>query len=161
MNGNRAIPARPRCSWILASLLILAISACAASQGERHVPRSGDVTRPKNLYDYMLSMREAPAEREAGVAACIRQGRSNEKSLSEFLPVIASMMDVSREEPFEAFCHAVAEAAISGDFSEADIRAMYVPRDQRDYRVFGRFLRALLIAHERLNTQEARVLPKG
>lgn len=151
MTNDRLSRAPHRWRWMLAGLLAVTLTACATSPGERYVPRSGDASRPKNYVDFMLTMQESPAERDRGVAACVR---ARGQSLDEFLPVIVAMMDAPPQNSIRAFCAASAEAAIAGDFSEADIRALSVPRGQRDYRVFGRYLRALLIAYERLSTQQ-------
>lgn len=154
----RLTAAAARGRWIAGVVLALSLAACAAAEGNRPIPRSGDISRPANLFDLMLSARETPAYRDTGVSACIRQGSSG-GSLSEFLPVMAAMMDVPPQDSVDAFCHAVVEAAVAGDFAEADIRAMYKPYGDRDYRIFGRFLRALLVAHERLQTALAERRP--
>jgi hypothetical protein len=158
MTGNRRKRPPRAWRWSLAAILTVTLSACAAAPGERYIPRSGDVSRPKNFIDFMLSVRESPADRDVGVAACVR---ARGRSLDEFLPVIIAMMDAPPQDSVRAFCAAAAEAAIAGDFSEADIRALSVPRGQRDYRVFGRFLRALLIANERLGTPQATASSNG
>ncbi|WP_193371282.1 hypothetical protein [Pelagibius marinus] len=139
-------------------MLLLSLAACAGPQGKREIPRSGDVSRPTNLYDLMLSVQETPAYRETGAKACIRQAKAG-NVLKEFLPVIAAMLDAPPEKAGKTFCRALVEAAVAGDFSEADIRAMYLARQQRDFRTFGRFLRALLVANERLGAQQAAATP--
>lgn len=140
---------RPSAAAALALLLVLA--ACAETGGSGSV--QGD------LADVFNDARHNPDRRDDAVERC-----SFILLLAEddpgFKDMISGLFDVSVAEAERAYCAAMVEASISDEFTESDLARLQVPREQRGMEPFGKMLRKVLDAHERLRAQRAQWQPQ-
>jgi hypothetical protein len=114
----------------------------------------GSASRDENPLTKMLfHVREHPEDRDFSVAFC-GAAMSQKDSKDYIKPFIAGMLDVPESAGGEAFCGALIEAAIAGDLQDRDITVFSEDREGHRGAAVGAMLRALLIAHERLQTEQ-------
>jgi hypothetical protein len=135
---------------LLAGLALLAVlSACASGDGS---------IRSNHLPTILYEVRGHPEQRDAGEAACVR---SLDGSFSNFPYKLffAGFFDVTENEAGHTFCAAIIEGVISGDITQSELDAFKRPAALRGRGPLGTLLRRLLVAHERLQGQQAEARP--
>lgn len=136
--------------WAVAGLAVLLLAGCAGEAG----PRSD------RLPDILDHARAFPEHRLADEIACVKSVTRGENDFP-FEAVFAGLFDVPQASAAEAFCAALVDATIAGDFSKADQNAFSVPSEVRGKAPLGNLLRALMIARERLQAQQAQRPPQA
>ena len=150
---TRARPARePRIRGmrqrVIPLILTIALTGCATPDGGSQSVNS------RHLPTILEEVRAHPEKRQGGEAAC-------ERSISDWsgdFPVnlfFAGLFDVPAPAGEEAFCAAIIEAVIAGDLSKSELDAFKKPSALRGKEPLGNLLRKLIVAHERLSTQQA------
>jgi hypothetical protein len=135
---------------IAAALAVLLLSGCAGAAG----PRSD------RLPDILNHARAFPEHRLADEVACTRSLTRGDDNFP-FEAVFAGLFDVPEASATGAFCAALIDAVIVGDFSKADQDAFSVPSEVRGKAPLGKLLRAVVEAHERLSAQHAQLPPQA
>ena len=131
-----------RCAVALSFTLML--TACAGAPG------SGG----KNLPEVLNYARQHPEHRQVSVIDC-EAAINRRPSSFPFKTFFAGFFDVPEESGGQAFCAALVEAVISGDFTRAEQDVFRKPTDVRGRGPMGGLLRDLIAAHERLKSQAA------
>jgi len=133
-----------------AALALLLLSACAGAAG----PRSD------RLPDILNHARAFPEHRLADEVACTRSLTRGDGNFP-FESVFAGLFDVPEASATGAFCAALIDAVIAGDFSKSDQDAFSMPSQVRGKAPLGKLLRAVVEAHERLQAQQAQKPPQA
>lgn len=141
---------------VAALLLAGLLAACAtAPDGGRSAA---------SLPEILDDARQHPQNRPANVAACESWVADNSGGFPQGFPYaafFAGLFDVPQAAGGQAFCAALIEAAIAGDFSRRDQDAFRLPQEVRGRKPVGALLRALMVAHERLYAQQAQKPPQA
>lgn len=130
--------------------LAAAVAGCAAPQGYRG----------GSLPDIVSDVR---AHSENRLRAEVDCERSIAPLQSDFphRSLFAGVFDVPEADSARTFCAALVEAVIAGDIEERDVAAFRRPQEVRGKAPLGAFLRALMVAHERLYAQHAKKAPQA
>jgi hypothetical protein len=133
-----------------AILLTLTIAGCAASQDQRG----------NDLAATLADARANPEKRLTAEVACERAftGRGGDFPFQAFS---AGLLNVAEKTGDRAFCAGLVEAFIAGDLSQSELDAFKTPSEVRGRAAVGTLLRAVLVAHERLNAQQAQKPPQA
>jgi hypothetical protein len=129
--------------------LTAALGACASSDG---------TIRSDHLPTILSEVRGHPEKRAAGEAACERSITRGSSDFP-FQLFFAGLFDVPDADGGSAFCSAIVEGVISSNLTEADLDAFKLPSAVRGKGPLGLLARKLLIAHERLQGQQAEHRP--
>ncbi len=140
-----------------ALLAALILAGCAAPQdgGTQNGARAGG---NEGLRSVLQDVRNHPENRAASEVYCllsITQGDSD----FPYQLFFAGLFSVDREDGTRAFCAAMVEAVIAGELTEADLAPFDRPSSVRGKEPLGTLLRKLMVAHLRLETQEAAAPP--
>ncbi|MEQ8357577.1 MAG: hypothetical protein RH942_18730 [Kiloniellaceae bacterium] len=138
----------------LAGLFSLLLAACA-SQSEPAKPAAPDVNLGDgSLIAAILAMRENPQMRRPGAILCAAALQAENNPEFRYEAFFGALFSVPEEVAGLTFCKAVIEVAVSGGMTDEELMAFDAPEDIRDYTIFGKLLKELLYAHERLNSQQ-------
>lgn len=127
------------------------VAGCASPQG------GGQSAR---LPDILNDVRQHPEQRLAGEVRCERYIADNQGDIP-VKALFAGLLDVPEASGNQAFCAALIEAAIAGDFTRKDQDTFLKPKEIRGRKPVGALLRALIVAHERLYAQQAQQPPQA
>ena len=149
-----------RCSSGICILVLVAIvlSGCAGTQ-QSDPPPSANLD-DETLISLILKLREEPKLLQPAAILCAASLAAGQDEEFDYRSFFGALFEVSDADAGLTFCRSLVEAVVSGNMSEAELRAFESPEDVRDYTVFGKMMRELLLAHERLNTQEAMLSPR-
>jgi hypothetical protein len=136
--------------WTVAACLALLLVGCASSSGGRG----------ENLWAVLNDARAHPENRLADEVACERALDANTRDFA-YRPFFAGLLAVPEAEGGRAFCTALIEAVIAGDFSQADQDTFKLPSELRGKAPLGTLLHAAMVAHERLHAQRAQQPPQA
>jgi hypothetical protein len=131
-------------------VLAAAIAGCAASQSYRG----------GSLPDILSDVRAHPESRLKAEVGCERS-IARPQSDFPYRSFFAGVFDVPEAEGARAFCAALVEAVIADDLTERDVAVFRRPQELRGKAPLGTFLRALMVAHERLYAQQAQRPPQA
>lgn len=131
-----------KCAAALSITLVL--TACAGAPG------SGG----KSLPEVLNYARQHPEHRQANVTDC-EFAINKRPSSFPFQKFFAGLFDVPEKSGGQAFCAALVEAVISGDFTQAEQDVFRKPTAIRGRGPMGGLLRDLIAAHERLKSRAA------
>jgi len=137
----------PRAAAVLLALLL---AGCASPDGGRR----------GTLEEVLDDARAHPENRLAYEIECERVMDESTGSFP-YRTFFAGLLAVPESQGGGAFCAALIEAAIAGDFSQADQKAFGVPSEVRGRGPVGALLRAVLEAHERLYATQAQKPPQA
>lgn len=133
-----------------AILLALVLAGCASADGGRK----------DTLEEVLNDARAHPEKRLAYEIECERV-MDNSTGNFPYRTFFAGLLAVPESRGGGAFCAALIEAAIAGDFSEADQKAFGVPSEIRGRGPVGALLHVVLEAHERLYATQAQKPPQA
>lgn len=120
---------------------------------------AGSETQDQPVFLELLSyIQEHPEDRDFGVAWCENIAAQVRSDL-HFKPFMAGLFDVAESEGSHAMCAAMIEATIAGDLKDQDIVRFGGTEEEEGAAAGGTLLRALLLAHERLKTQQVQNPP--
>ncbi|WP_193371284.1 hypothetical protein [Pelagibius marinus] len=131
-----------KCAAALSITLMLTACAGAPGSGGRSLP------------EVLNYARQHPEHRQANITDC-ELAINKRPSSFPFQTFFAGFFDVPEESGGQAFCAALVEATISGDFTQAEQDVFRKPTAIRGRGPMGGLLRDLIAAHERLKSQAA------
>lgn len=140
-------------SLLLSLCLMVALGACAATQGDGATQdRTASGEDPASIRQMLAELRKNSKLRE--VAALYCSALLTESESVSYQPFMASFFNVSRDEAGLTLCRVLIEAVISNELTEQEVDRIEDPQNQDDFVLFGAVLRKLLVAQERLNSQQ-------
>lgn len=134
-------------------MLRLATSALLATSLLSGCAGGGTSGGENPLVEALYHVKDHPEDRDFAAAWCEASlgQRRDDFPIGAFF---AGMLDVPEAAGGQAFCAALVEAVIGGDLQDEDIAVFSQAQEVRSHAAAGTLLRALLVAHERLKTQE-------
>lgn len=143
------------CRILLGSLTLVAfLVGCAASEDEGTKPGAQTSYRNLDLASVLGDVRQRAERREAAVAHC-EDYIVRRPNAFPFESLVVGLLDVAEEEAKSAFCQALVEGVIANDITEANIAVFQQRRRGADKAPLGSLLRGLIVAYERLRSQQA------
>lgn len=133
--------------------LALALGACSTSGGS-----GTPETSSAGLRSVLQEARNNPDSRDASKVYCLLS-ISERRTGFPYKPFFAGLFAVAAEDGAKAFCAALVEGAVSGEITEADLAPFDQSAATRGRGPLGTLLRKLMVAHLRLETQEAAAPP--
>lgn len=154
-----SVAARPRrglrgLRHLLAPLcLAMILGACAADLDDRAAQNpAADRRSPENLAQMLRELRKDSRLRDAAALYCSASLPQSEATV--YKPFLASFFNVPRDEAGLTLCRVLIEAVVSDELTEQDIAKIEDPQSSEDFVTFGVVLRKMLVAQERLDSQQ-------
>ena len=133
--------------------LTMVLGACAADpdDGSAHGPAI-DRHSPENLAQMLRELKKDSRLRDAAALYCFASLPQSDAAAYE--PFLASFFDVPQDEAGLILCRVLIEAVVSDELTEQEIAKIEDPRGSEDFVTFGVVLRKMLVAQERLDSQQ-------
>lgn len=141
----------------LAFALLVGLAACSGGDAGSNEPGASPA-RSNSLLAALQRARENPEDRDIAETECnlTVAWRGYDEVVQAFF---SGILDVPDERAWRAFCAALVEGSVAGEVTEADLENFSESGSERSYKPLGDLLRKLIVAHERLQGQQAQRRP--
>lgn len=138
---------------LLPLCLALALGACGTPRSDFDTAGSDTAgENPRSLSEMLAKLREDTQLRETAVLYCAASLTRTEGD--DYEPFMASFFDVPRRDADLTLCRVIVEAVVSEELTQRDVEKIERFEQKEDFVHLGAILRKLLLAQERLDSQQ-------